>query len=268
VLRRIKVAEDSWDWLENLDWPEIIGIGVAALAAIGVIAWLAKEFFLDVTTTDKLIPEVANKFNGNQVLVLGPSAAGKTALLWYMEKGKPSTEGRGPEKTLGAIILDKKFVLNKDKLAKIAKDMSGDVPSLWAAAMREFKPSGIIYMINPTALPGGLTRTTDYTSTIEREITAVFPKVFDVYESNKIPLKAFHVFLNFSDEWASSAPGISKKLIRFTEDALSDRLQSKPMFSNTKIKVSMTQLAPDRTAWPEVRNALDHFGADLGTATA
>ena len=255
------MAEDK-----SLDWVEILFWGAAALTGVGIVAWLAKDFFLDVITTDTLMPEVANKLTGHRVLVLGPSGGGKTALLWYMDKGKPSTEGRGPGKTLGSVIVDKNFPLNRDKLARVAKDLAGDVPALWAKAMSEFKPTGIIYMMNPAALPGGLISTTDYTSVIEREINDMFPKMFDVFEREKIPLKVLHVFLNFSDKWAT-VPGISKKLVRFTEDALSEKLQSRPAFSNTKVQVAVTQLAPDKMEWPEVRNAIDHFGADLGYAT-
>ena len=259
---------------DNLSWWEMallaaIGVGVTAAFVKGV-TWLANEIKqLQFITAKQLSPDFGAQLGGHNVLVLGHKSAGKTALLWYMEYGRPmAVHGAGPAPTLGTVIIGKDFNINKNKWAKVAKDIPGDRPDLWEVVIEDVQPTGIIYMLNPRGDQ----------AVIDEEINRLFSWVFNIYKKTTKPLakpKVLHVFLNFADKWAMSAGALSNTAVRkakqYTLDSLTDRLEREPEFASMKVDVAVTQLSPDakplptcRSPWPEAKNAIDRFGADLG----
>jgi hypothetical protein len=175
-------------------------------------------------------------FREHNVLVLGSSNTGKTALLCYMEKGRPlkTTSGGdnyGPDRTTGAVIVGKSFLINKDKWASVANDVSAEKPALWQTVMEEVRPSGIIYMVDP--LNGGKSVGLDVlTANVDREIDHMLNRVFNVCKGSSITLRAFHVFLNFSDVWNEDG-NLGDTLWLHSVSVLKDRVKQYGGFEGT-----------------------------------
>lgn len=225
---------------------------------IGILVGTLK-FRIGIVMLEKLQNQWRKYFMGKNVLIFGHKQAGKTALVTYLQTGKPYQMVDGkivpPNPTLMTAVVDGTFQLQKGNWLKINADYPGDkqLRDTWRQAVSDIRPKGIIYMLDGRLDQEG----------IRREISEIFEFVLNAFEGGGVPdPRALHIFVNFADEWAGT-PKEEKELLRFVEDEFGERLDSYRRMADFKFAVSATQLSPQKTYWAETNRALHIFGADL-----
>lgn len=227
-----------------------------------VTKWVADVFGGQITAVaiDRISSRLKSIFATRNILILGDSQTGKTSLINYLSIGKPYEVRKGeivpPDKTSGYIIVDKKIKLDERKL-KVKYDVAGEndlvTRSIWKMVLTTLKPAGLIYMLDGR-LDG---------VTLENAIDVIFDEILVVYEERKLGgLEALHVFVNFSDIWATS-PVVERQKSREIEEMFDERLDKYKNLQNLRVGVSATQLSTNKVAWIELERALFSFGADL-----
>jgi hypothetical protein len=221
------------------------------------------------SAVDNIQQRFRNIFLKRNILFLGDKGSGKTSLLYYLQNGRPLAQNnRPPEPTFGAVVLDSTVIktyskARKEQLAKIVADVSGDKSfrHLWKEIINDTDPHGIIYMLDG--------RIKD--ENVEAAVAPIFEDVLSVYDKKSgykdlanHRLKALHVFVSFSDYWASSKSVIGVKE-SYVKMAFLKEFE-KPEYAhlqNINFAISIINLSPVKTEWPEVDRALTLFGADL-----
>lgn len=200
-------------------------------------------------------------FKQKLILILGDKATGKTALLAFLQTGKPylvvDGEKQIPNPTLGVVLVDEKIQLSKEaeiKWGHISNDIPGDFRDEWRRLIAEINPHGIIYMIDGR-LQG---------DSLKEKVGEIFDDVLVEYRDNTRNLAALHIFVNFSDNWG----GIPLKETRKKNEIAEyfEEFRSQPenaRLIDLRVMVASTQLSPDKTLWKETEKALEHFAADL-----
>lgn len=216
------------------------------------------EFFLK----SKIQKRFQRIFEKRTIAIFGTTGTGKTALIWYLTKGKPFDDSNGtrdePNPTLGTVIMDEDVKISKEALintATLKGDVGGEFQDAWEQIIYELDPDGIIYMVD-----GRLDETS-----LKASVDTIFHRVLKFCNEGQLrKLQALHVFLNFADVWATSKFEETKKRTaielyfhEISNDASWARLV------NLQFMVSVTQLASNRQSWNETDKALEHFAADL-----
>lgn len=237
-------------------------IGVAA----AIITWLGREFGKDIAIflVSNLQEYWRKRFSGRNILVLGPKGAGKTSLILLMSEGRPFLVKDGhiqpPEPTapLG-VLVDVDVSVDKEAWLQIKKDVSGEEKTrslVWKQAIHDFKPHGIIYMIDG--------RKDD--AIIKKEVGDIFSDIFAYYSSELGCLIAVHIFVSFSDIWGKPDRKAIKKKLRMIEDhydSILDSTDENKRFQPIRTDVHAIHLSPNATQWNEAEEALAAFSADL-----
>jgi hypothetical protein len=234
--------------------------GPAFLRQVAIFLW---ENFGD--TVVAMGKEQAKKrfhqiLSERNILILGDSLSGKTALITYMTTGKPylihNNQKIVPDRTLMTAIVDKKVKLDQSAWLRIKEDFPGDIglgaAHLWRQGVLDLRPAGIIYMLDGRKDNELLTA----------EIRRIFSNV--IAYSKTDDLRALHIFINYGDLWSiSNSVRIEKE--RFIYDLFTKYLQreASTFVDTLQYGTAMTQLSPDATAWPEAERALNHFGAEF-----
>jgi hypothetical protein len=230
-------------------------------AVIESLKWLAATFGKDllVATKDKLTHQWRRVFDKRPVLFLGQKQAGKSSLITFLLEGRPFKVGAGgvmcpPDPTLVAAIVDASASVQQKKWIHIKQDLPGDeqLRATWSQAVDDFHPLGIAYLVD--AREG---------CDVAEQIKEACKIVLDTcYKTGPRELVAFHVFLNFSDLWATSAIA-SRSKQRIARDTLEDELTGRPMFAGLRTDVAVITLAPHLTEWQQATRALEKFSADM-----
>lgn len=206
--------------------------------------------------------KIEEAFAANNVLILGDTDSGKTALIQYITEGKPYRTKRGekvrPKSTQGEMVVNKKFNPTKqpfEKKVKIPVDLGGEpiYSELWEEAIKDYRPAGIIYMVD-----GRKDK-----EEIEISMERMFNDVLSIYiKGNAYGLKTFHIFLNWADEWA--VPQIIKiQKLSETLEYLSRKLSEMPHLNYVDYGINVTQLSPNEDDWLSAYAAILEFGKDL-----
>ena len=214
-----------------------------------------------------------NIFAKQNIAILGDKGSGKTSLTFYLQNGKPlaikNNEVHRPEPTVGSVVIDSTVRTysesDKKRLAKIIADVSGDKAfrHLWKELIKDIDPHGIIYMLD-----GRLGNTQEI---ITAALEPIFNDIFSCYTENinyknisSCRLKALHIFISFSDHWATSKGTIAIKESMVTMAFLKEFEQAKyKHLESMRFNVSTTNLSPNSNEWKETDRALKQFGADL-----
>jgi hypothetical protein len=226
-----------------------------------VATWLLKTFGLEVLVLLKegLESQWRRLFASRSVLVLGAPQTGKSSLATFLREGRPyevvDGQIRPPDPTAAAVIVDKKFALQKGNWLRLARDLPGDADlrATWETALTEVRPAGIVYMIDGRLDEAGL----------RAAVGALFDDVLAFYAKagGTRELLALHVFVNHCDALGG---GVRERAALATvTDEFEARRSGRPELEALRFAASATQLSPNRRAWPEVTRALHRFGADL-----
>ena len=212
-----------------------------------------------------------NIFVNRNIAILGDKGSGKTSLIYYLQNGKPLTikndQFHQAEPTVGSVIIDSTVKTysesEKKKRAKIIADVSGDKAfrHLWKELIEEIEPHGIIYMLDGRVEEKNIPNVLE---PIFNDIFSYYTENINYKNINSHRLRAFHIFISFSDYWASSKAAITvKKTI--VEMAFLKEFE-KPKYKhlqNVSFHISTMHLSPNKNEWRETDRALNQFGADL-----
>jgi hypothetical protein len=223
------------------------------------VKWIVKNFGADilVAVRDGIQSQWRRVFASKNILILGPRQTGKSSLMLFVQSGTPyeviKGEIRPPDPTAAAMIVDSKFTLQKDNWLKLKKDVPGDLDlrRTWATAIADIKPIGIIYMIDGR-------RPREFAALIDE----VFSDVLVHYRTSLGHLLAFHVFINFGDQWATT-PSIRREAVAKITELFETRAGDYAALAYLRFACSVTQLSPHKRSWEETTRAIYHFGADL-----
>jgi hypothetical protein len=211
-----------------------------------------------ILVTEQLHHQWTRLFSSKNILILGAERTGKTALALFLRRGEPfeviDGDPRPPSKTALAAIVNEKFSVQQSQWLRLQRDVPGELAlrETWAQAIADVRPYGIIYMINGQLKANEIQ---DAVSEIERSVLCH-------YQGGLRELISLHIFLNFSDRWATSARHV-RTTIRLAEDALFRLVDDQETFEHLRLGVSATQLSPHKKAWPEATRALQRFAVDL-----
>lgn len=224
-----------------------------------LVKWIVKNFGGDILVVlkDGIQGQWRRVFATKNILILGPRQSGKSSLMLFVRSGTPyeviKGEIRPPDPTAAAMIVDSKFTLQKGNWLKLKKDVPGDLDlrSTWAAAISDIRPTGIIYMIDGR-------KPADFATMIEE----AFRDVLVHYKVSIGPLLAFHVFINFGDQWATN-PSNTRGATATVTELFEKRRSEHPSLMHLRFSCAVTHLSPHKRSWEEATRALHHFGADL-----
>ncbi len=225
-----------------------------------LIAWIIKTFGKEIAIVigRELQRIWARLFTNGNFAILGAKGTGKTALLWFLSTGKPFKVVKGriilPEPTAGAVIVNKAFELQKGNWLSLKKEVGGEViyRDLWRQIIADIDPRGIIYMLDGR-LDG---------EALRAAATEAVTDALSHYTAQRRSLVAFHVFLSFSDDWATTS-SVARRKLDLVSEPIVELIRRHASLDNLRFHVSLTELSPARDSWPEIRRALHHFGADL-----
>jgi hypothetical protein len=227
------------------------------------LKWIAATFGKDiiVLTKDLVQHQWARFFGSCSVLFLGPKAAGKSSLIAFLRSGQPfeidkSGAIRSPDPTLVAAIVDKRVSVQQSKWLHIKQDLPGDeqLRATWKQSIEDFRPSGIAYLIDGRD-----------EAKLSAQVREACIEVLDrCYPDGARELRTFHVFINFSDVWATS-PQVARDRVRVVRNALDDEISGRPSFSALRTDVASIHLSPNTKEWDAARRALERFGTDLSS---
>lgn len=221
------------------------------------------------TGVDSIKRKYQNIFIKRNIAFFGDKGSGKTSLIYFLENGVPLTKNNGKfqtaEPTFGVVVIGAAVKTysqaRKEQMVKILSDVSGDKPFryLWKEILKDTEPSGIVYMLD-----GRISN-----EKISKAISPIFEDVLSYYlpgsaSSSKRNLKAFHIFISFSDCWATSQSAVALKET-FVTMAFHKEF-GQPDYAHLQdlnIAISTVNLAPNGSSWPQVDRALNRFGADL-----
>ena len=198
-------------------------------------------------------------FATRNILILGSEQTGKTSLMNLLHTGKPYEVRNGevhpPERTVSYVVVGMRINLGEARF-KVPVDVAGDPDfrGVWEAMLAKVKPAGIIYMMD-----GRLGR-----SALEKAVQEMFDDVVCHYLTPPAAaeLVALHVFLNYSDKWATTETKKREKE-RMVSGFFDRRLKGLGLLDHLRFVCSTTQLSPHKQSWPEVKTALILFGQAL-----
>jgi hypothetical protein len=223
------------------------------------IRWLREVAMpLVFLTRDYLQAKWRKAFAARNILIFGGKQTGKSSLMLFLRSGYPYQVSDGdltpPAPTAMAAIVDCKFSPNKTEWLRLRKDVPGDrdLRATWKQAMADIRPHGIIYLIDGRREPAELAS----------DVSEIQSDVLSHYTAGVGHLVALHVFLGFSDQWATDSI-IARRRCRVVEDALHRIVDASAALNHLRVHVSETQLSPARKSWTEVERALARFAADL-----
>jgi hypothetical protein len=197
-------------------------------------------------------------FASKNILILGPKGTGKTSLIYYLLHDHPyqleNGDKRPPNPTATAALVDEKFKLQHANWQKLKKDVPGDedLRKTWKQAIDDVNPRGIIYMIDGRKEEDELLDATE----------DIRESVLKHYDQSLRNLTAFHIFLNFADEWAET-PEVVRTKRNLVRKVLEKHVLDDSVHQHLRTEVSHTQLSPNARSWDRARRALFRFGADL-----
>jgi hypothetical protein len=225
------------------------------------VLWLYENYGQEISAVvlKQLKSVWAKMFSKKNFLILGNRQSGKTSLILLMTDGHPYKLIKGqketPNPTAASMVIDKPFTPDKGAWLKIKQDVPGDLAlrETWKQAITDVKPEGIIYMIDGR-LEG---------KQLQRTIKEADEWVFEQYKSDLRELKALHVFINFSDLWATnpSARMHKEREIRKAFDAALDGRESLKHLSS--FEIHSVHLCPNAKEWKDAEKALKHFSVAL-----
>ena len=236
-------------------FPKIVGTNSSLK---DVIRWLLDNFGKDIIIG---IPDLLKRWgflSGRNILILGPKASGKSALMNYLKSGKPyeliDGEIRPPGPTALAAVVDKNFSIQKGNWLRLKKDVPGDLNlrDTWSQAIKDIKPHGIIYMLDGQRSDNDL----------RGDVKEIAEFVLGQYSVGLGHLLALHAFVNFADHWARTAAEESRR-VEMVRHELLDLRSSRVEWTGLQLGVSATQLSPNKKDWEQAKRAVHHFGADL-----
>lgn len=202
---------------------------------------------------DGLLEIYRRQFEGRKILILGPTASGKTSLISYLRTGVPRDDHMP---TPGAIITDRRVLLNTDAVIDIPYDAGGDemYRDTWKFLVREIDPEAIIYVLDGSKSMASL----------EVDIETAFDDILSYYKNDIRSLSIFYVLINYCDIWMKDEdkkhelePTLKLSFKRRLKEYAGLRDQ------NVTWRFFETQLSPNGKPWEEVKVALGHFGEDL-----
>ena len=222
------------------------------------------------------------------VLVLGDSSSGKTALQWYIRTGKPFRTSQGGTRQLprgthgvedskgrqakkeGTWSAVGKRMFDQMRRAKIdggicflPRDVGGEFRAEWHDLMDYLNPELIIYMVD-----GRAHATIDGKDDLKQPIPSLKSVVYDVCDDVIIPyaqgkahaLKHLAIFLNYSDQWnAKKNKVICAKQRGLCQTTLAVAMLAKELdsaFNVDMISYHCIQLSPEENSWPQTQAAL------------
>lgn len=225
------------------------------------VLWLYQNYGKEISAvvSKQLQSVYARLFSKKNILILGNRQCGKTALVLLMTEGHPYKQVKGekemPNPTALSAVIDKPFTPDKGAWLRIKQDVPGDIAlrDTWRQAMIDVKPEGIIYMVD-----GRLG-----SKEIKKAIKEADDWVLEFYNNDIRELKAFHVFVNFSDLWATSPESrrTTERLIRAGFEKLLDQRAALKHLGSFSIQ--SIQLALNATDWKDAQKALKHFAVAL-----
>lgn len=216
-----------------------------------------------------LIPFWGALFHDKNIMILGAKQTGKTALIHLMSEGRPYEVINGQKvvtPTLLAVIVGREVNLRGPAIGpqgpvKIEADIAGESRHLWKLNIQKFVPDGIIYMIDGR-LEG---------DALARAVREAFDDVLSC-QTGLEKLRAFHLFVSFSDLWNSGKHLVVKANKLREVDALFTTLCAKDpyeqRFKNLSYKVHAVHLSKEAASWNEASEALQSFGAGLAAPEA
>jgi hypothetical protein len=207
-------------------------------------------------TADKVQENLRYIFKGREIAILGERSSGKTSLVYFLQYGKPfeikQNKVNRPEPTFGSVVVG-------------SNDVSGDKDyrELWKELIKDTNPHGIIYLLDGRLSPEA---TKVAIASIFTDILSCYLDKVSLNGMSDIKLKAFHIFVSYSDQWGTSDAIKIMKVTQVKLDYLSelDREEHK-YFKNMGVKfdVSIMNLSPSANNWDETVRALTMFGTDL-----
>lgn len=232
-----------------------------------ILKWFKDNFGeeIGVITKKQIQKGLQYIFKQRTIMILGAKETGKTALVYFLQSGKPYLEVDGkreaPNPTLGVVLIDEKVQISKEaeiKWGKISNDIPGDFREEWKRLISILDPHGIIYMLD-----GRLEE-----DKLKQAVQDIFSDVLLQYRDGLRNLGAFHVFVNYSDDWLSDRLVEMNKIHVIT--AHFEEIRNTPAFArlvDLRVMVSATQLAMSKDSWKETERAMEHFAADLAGAS-
>ncbi|NJL65085.1 MAG: hypothetical protein HC903_28980 [Methylacidiphilales bacterium] len=226
-----------------------------------------------ITFTAEMVQESLRYiFKGRNIAILGEKSSGKTSLIYFLQYGKPveikQNKVNSPEPTLGSVVVGANINLKskgKEVSVRIPNDVSGDndFRALWKELIKDTNPDGIIYLLDGRL---NAESTKVAIASIFKDILSCYSDKVSLNGVSDIKLKAFHIFVSYSDRWATSEAIRTMKEAQVKLDYLSesDKEEHKYLKSmSIKFDVSIMNLSPNKNNWNETIRALTMFGTDL-----
>jgi hypothetical protein len=221
-------------------------------------------------TADMVEESLRYIFKGRNIAILGEKSLGKTSLIYFLKYGKPfeikDNKVNRPEPTIGSVVIGVNSKLNmkgQKRAVRVPNDVSGDKDFryLWKELVEDADPHGIIYLLDGRLKP----------EATKASIASIFTDILSCYSDNvslnsmsDFKLKALHIFVSYSDQWAISNPVRAMKESQVKLDFLSEfEKKEYKHLQSVKFDVSIMNLSPSANNWHETIRALNKFGADL-----
>jgi hypothetical protein len=189
-------------------------------------------------------------FLGLNVIVLGPKGSGKTTLINMLHTGRPALHNP----TAGVALVDRRVELTDANWVKLPSDVGGDdlYRPLWAQLMVDIDPEVLILILD------GRKSSTDVVDDVRRSMR----DALSLRASDQGRLRLIYVFINFWDVW--NLESAKRDTLRSRVQLTVDEEKGAYGLSGLRVGAWATQMNPNHSAWPELENALQHLGKDLG----
>jgi hypothetical protein len=188
-------------------------------------------------------------FSGKNVVILGPAGSGKTTLINLLRTGAPAVHNP----TAGVALVDRRFELNDATWLKVRSDVGGDAlyRPLWGQLVAEIDPDVIIFLL-------------DGRKSVDAVVADTQICLNDAL--GQVPgrrrLKLIYVFVNFWDVW--NLDPVKNDVLRSRVQLTVDEAKSAFGLSGIPVEAKATHMNPNASQWPELENALQHLGSELG----
>ena len=244
------------------------------IIAISLLVFLLNNYGRSVITftADKVQENLRYIFKGRNIAILGEKSSGKTSLIYFLQYGKPfeikQNKVNRPEPTMGSVVVGSNVKLNtkgKERVVRISNDVSGDQDfrDFWKELIKDTNPHGIIYLLdgrlNPEATKVAI-------ASIFTDILSCYLDKVSLNGMSDIKLKAFHIFVSYSDQWGTSDAIKTMKVAQVKLDYLSELDKEEHKYFKSMgvgFDVSIMNLSPSANNWAETVRALTMFGTDL-----
>jgi hypothetical protein len=197
-------------------------------------------------------------FGGTPVLFIGPVNGGKSTLISYLLRGRP-TAGLAPTPVVMPTRLNRRAELDGgpeqdfDRLViDIAADMSGESRDIWRELLDLVDPQGLLVLMD-----GSL----DY-SEFRTQFHEVLDDIAPVYANGARQLAVVYVLLNKFDLWRRDAVR-KQRLSAIVMDEVANLIEKNPELQFITWRAAETHVNPTAGRWPELDYALSSFKTDL-----